>query len=213
MSRDRYVLKASAALVLVLSCLVLAGAAKYSNGIFQGSTDIGATQPGSTIYDASTKSYHVSGGGADMWGTSDAFRMSWVKLSSDGAITADVHIADGAVPLAKAVLIFRQSLDPGSAYADAAIHADGHITLQYRKADGGVTADITAPQHGSVRLRIERRGNEFTAYAQSADGKMMKFASTTVALHDPVYVGIGVCSHNAAGLSTATFSNVKVEGR
>jgi regulation of enolase protein 1 (concanavalin A-like superfamily) len=111
------------------------------------------------------------------------------------------------------VLIFRQSLEPGAPYADVAIHADGHITLQYRQAPGGATADITAPQHGSVRLRIERKGDQFRAYAQTPDGKMVEFASTTVKLDDPVYVGLGVCAHNAEGLSTSTFSNVKIEKR
>lgn len=185
--------------------------AKGSHGLFKQSTDIGATEKGSTVYDATSGSYRITGGGADMWGKADAFRFSWVRLSGDEAITADVHLSSAEVPLAKAVLMFRQSLDPGSAYADIAIHGDGHITLQFRKTSGGVTADITAPEHGSVRLRIERRGDRLTAYAESADGKMNAFGSTAVPLQDPVYAGLGVCSHNATGLTSATFSNVRIE--
>jgi hypothetical protein len=32
-----------------------------------------------------------------------------------------------------------------------------------------------------------------------------------VGLKDPVYVGLGVCSHVATTLETAVFSNVKIE--
>ena len=74
-----------------------------------------------------------------MWGAADAFHMSWVRISGDVTLTADVRFPPegGAIPLKKAVLIVRQSLDPDSAYADVAIHGDGHITLQYRETKGG----------------------------------------------------------------------------
>jgi hypothetical protein len=70
---------------------------------------------------------------------------------------------------------------------------------------------VVAPQHGPVRLRIERKGNLFTTSTGSADGKLTAFASQTVVMDGPVYVGIGFCAHNADGLASATFSNVKIE--
>jgi TolB protein len=182
-----------------------------SHGIFQDSNDIGVTAKGATVFDPLSGSYRITGSGADMWGSADAFRLSWVKVSGDATLTADVHFSAGAVPLAKAVLIFRQSLDPASAYADVAIHGDGHITLQFRETSGAKTADTTSTEHGSVRLRIERKKDVFTAYAESSDGKMIAVGSTTIVLKDPVYVGLGVCSHSETGVSTVTFSNVKLE--
>ncbi len=183
-----------------------------SQAIFEGSTDVGVTQKGSTVSDPPNGSYRVTGGGDDMWGSADSFHLSWVRLSGDATLTADVHFAQGDWhPRAKAVLIFRQSLQPSSVYADVAIHHDGHIALQYRATSGAPTEDTTAPQHNSVRLRIGRKGNTFTAYAESSDGKMVAFGSKTIVLHDPVYVGIGVCAHNANGLNTATFSNIQIQ--
>ena len=127
-------------------------------------------------------------------------------------MTADIHFPPGNLaPLEKAVLIVRQSLDAGSPYADVAIHADGHITLQYRAAAGGKTADVTAAERGSTRLRIARSGNKFTAYTGSADGKLTAFSDTTIAMQDPVYAGIGVCAHDAEGLATVSFSNAWIE--
>ena len=178
-------------------------------GVFAGSTDVGATQKGSTVYDQANWVYHVTGGGADMWGAADAFHFSWVRMSGDASLTADVEFpSSGVIPLEKAVLIFRQSLDPGSPYADVAIHGDGHITLQYRVVAGGKTEDVTAPKTGSNRLRIERKGDQFTAYTSDSDGKLTAFSSYTLKMEGPVYVGIGVCAHNADGTAAVTFSKV-----
>ena len=180
-------------------------------GIFTGSTDVGKTLPGATIFDAATGSYRVSGGGADLWGSEDDFHFDWVLLSGDATLTADVRfLSDGSVPLEKAILIFRQSLDTASAYADIAIHRDGHTTIQFRSVSGGKTEDVEAPERNPKSIRIERKGNLFTASTISADGKMTPFSMTTVALDGPIYVGIGLCAHNANGLTTAVFSNVSL---
>jgi TolB protein len=198
------------ALFLVLAWT--AAAAQSPHGAFSGSTDIGQTKPGASVYDAAAKSYRVTGGGADMWFASDDFHLAWVKLSGNVTITADVAFTpQPAQPLAKAVLIVRQSLDPASAYADVAIHADGHITLQWREKSGDPTKDLTATVRKSTTLRLERKGDVFTAYAQKPDGSFDSFASYTVPMTGDVYVGLGVCPHDAEGLATATFSNVKIE--
>ena len=181
-------------------------------GIFDGSSDIGIGFPGSTTFNPYDGSFRNVGGGADMWGAADGFHLSWVKLKGDATLSADVEFpATVPSPLAKAVVIFRQSLDPNSAYADTAIHADGHITLQYREKKGGETADVLSPLRGSKRIRIERHGDVFTASAQAEDGKMIPFARYTVPMTGPVFVGIGSCAHDVTKVVTVRFSNVVVE--
>ena len=185
-------------------------------GVFTDSTDIGATQTGSTSFDPATRTYAVKGGGADMWGSADAFHMTWLKLEGDATITADVNFPPGVkVPLEKAVLIFRQSLAPGSAYADVAIHGDGHVTLQYRSVDAAKTEDTTSTIHGvadqPTRLRIERRGDQFTISAGPMGGPLTPSAPVTISLKGPVYAGIGVCAHDVNGLASVTFSHVQID--
>src|ERR1017187_10734863 len=162
------------AVMMLVSCLAAAQQnVSRRHDIFSGAADVGQTQQGSTVYDPATGNYLVTGGGADMWGISDAFHFTWVKVSGDATLTADVHFpSSNNITLEKAVLIFRQSLDPTSPYADIAIHADGHITLQYRATAGGKTVDVTAADHGSTRLRIERSGDRFTAYTGPASGEV-----------------------------------------
>ena len=181
-------------------------------GMFEGSSNIGVTQPGQTSLDPATQSYRISGGGVDIWGTADAFSYTWRPMSGNGSLTATVAFERPvAYPISKGVLMFRQSLDPGAAYADVAIHADGHITLQYRLTQGGETKDVTLPEHGPTRVRVERRGNVFTAMAVFANGRLGTPASITLPLHEPVYVGLGVGSHNEHALQTVVFSDVRFE--
>lgn len=182
------------------------------NVLFHHSADIGVTQPGSDNFDPATQTYRVTGGGADMWGTADAFHFVWTQITGDAVVTGDIHFPAGAhAPLEKGVLIFRQSLDPGSQYADVALHADGHATLQFRTVPGGSTSDTVSSEHHATRFRIERKGDQFTAYVQSADGVMIPMTSTTVAMSGKVYVGLGVCAHNASGTTTLNFSNVAID--
>lgn len=199
----------------VLLFLVLTFARRHAHaaiGIFTGSTDVGTTREGSTVYISSRGEYHVKGGGADIWGTADDFHFSWVQLSGDVDLTADVRFpASSPERLRKAVLMVRQSLDPGSPYADVAIHGDGHINLQFRTVSGGKTDDTLSTEHGSTRLRIERRGNQFTAFAGEAGGALVPGSPVAVIMQDLVYVGIGVCAHNSNAVEEAIFSNVNLE--
>jgi hypothetical protein len=93
---------------------------------------------GAVEFDGNSE-FKVIGGGANIWGATDAFQYVWKKVSGDMALTADVHcIGAGAVAHRKAALMIRQSLDPGAAYADVALHGDGLTSLQSRAtADGG----------------------------------------------------------------------------
>jgi TolB protein len=202
------------ATALVLALFALAQPfVKGALGIFTGSTDIGTTREGSAVYSPSSEEYQVTGGGADIWGTADDFHFTWVKVSGDMNLTADVRFpASSAERLRKAVLMIRQSLDPESAYADVAIHGDGHINLQFRTVAGGKTNDTLSTQHGSTRLRIERKGNQFTASAGEPGGMLVPVSPVTVIMRDPVYLGIGVCAHGNA-VEQAIFSSLKFELR
>jgi TolB protein len=182
-----------------------------SLGIFRETADIGTTRAGTVTYSAANGSYRVTGGGGDLWGKEDDFRFVWLPVTGDAAIEADVTFpAEDVVPKEKAMLIFRQTVRPDAAYADLAIHGDGHIALQFRKVEGGETADLTAAQHGSRHLRLERRGDHFTASVGPNAAEMTTVLSTDVALHGPVLVGLGVCAHEVDGLHTAVFSKVKL---
>ena len=197
----------------VAALLICAAASAQTLGTFESQGDIGDNpKPGSATFDASTGEYKITGGGANMWAQTDAFHYVWKRMSGDFAITADIRfIGAGVNPHRKATLVIRQNLEAGSPYADAALHGDGMVSLQYRLEPNAVTLEKRSDINGPTRIRIERRGNRFTILVGKPGEPLKAGEPVTVALTDPVYAGLGVCSHDVNVLETAVFSNVTVQ--
>jgi TolB protein len=183
-------------------------------GVFTNEGSVGQTPPGCQAqYDAAKGQYRITGGGANMWAATDAFYFVWKKVSGDVSLSADIQwVGTSAAEHRKAVLMVRQSLDPGSPYADAVSHGNGLTSLQFRGAANEQTYQIVAAEDGPSRLRIVRKGSRFTMYF-GKPGEELKPAGPVeyVSLEGPFFVGLGVCSHVATTLETAIFSNVKLE--
>jgi TolB protein len=182
-------------------------------GLFQHHEDVGITpKRGKAKYESKKDQYLVTGGGANMWLKADAFQYLYKQISGDVAITADVRfLGKGVEAHRKAALLIRQSLDPDSAYADVALHGAGLTSLQYRAAASALTQEMQSDVKAPGRIQIQRHGNEFTIAVGNAGETLKATGPVTVILHDPVYIGLAVCSHNANVLETAVFSNVKLE--
>jgi Tol biopolymer transport system component len=208
-------LRAIACAVACAACAPLSLPAQNvaPTGVFEGSTDVGAVlHAGAVKYDASARSYTVSGSGENMWFASDAFQFVWKRVSGDVTLTADIAFpVKGGNAHRKAILTIRQSLDADSAYADAALHGDGLTSLQARTEKGAITHEVQANETAPGRLRIVKRGDQVYIFLASA-GEPLRFAggSMRLALKEPFYVGIAVCSHEKDAVETAVFSNVEL---
>src|SRR4051812_17567167 len=115
-------------------------------GAFQQQADIGATAlTGSAIFDPATQTYRVTGGGANIWGGTDAFHFVWTRRSGDLHIAADIDwVGTGGDPHRKAGMMIRQNMTPGSPFADVMIHGNGAAALQYREVQDGPTREISS---------------------------------------------------------------------
>ncbi len=145
----------------------------------------------------------------------DGFHFVWKKVSGDVSLTADVKLADagpGASPHRKALLMFRQTLDPDAMYADAAIHGSGETALQYRRNPGDTTQDIAFNIGAPQRLRLEKRGDTITLFL-SAHGEPLHQVGASIRLHfdGDFYAGLGICAHNKDAVEQATFAHVELE--
>lgn len=201
--------------LLVLLCVSVTSADQLESrqlGLFESQGDVGTTPlKGAAEFNAATSEYRITGGGENIWGTADAFHFLWKRMSGDVTITADVaFVGKGAVGHRKAVLIVRQSLDADSAYVDIALHGDGLTSLQFRETPGAETREVRSEVRAPTRLRLERRGNRFTMSVGQPGPDLATAPPVTVNLQGSVYVGLGMCSHDAGILETAIFSNVSV---
>ena len=184
-------------------------------GIFTNQGAVGDATAGSRAeYDRVKREYRITGGGANVWDTTDAFYFIWSRMAGDLSLSADVAWI-GASPAEhrKAMLMVRDGLASGAAYADAASHGNGLTSLQFR----GVSNESTYQTfinlgEGPARLRLVRQGSRVTMYAGKPGGPLKEVGPIEyVRIKDPAYVGLGVSSHVATTLETAVFSNVTLE--
>jgi hypothetical protein len=189
---------------------ICAFAQKKDGGIFDGHGDIGNPKLiGNFNYDPSTKTYTISGGGINIWSTSDQFFYAWKKVSNNFSLTAKVAFeGKGVDPHRKIGIMIRESLTGEAKYADVAIHGDGLTSLQYREENGGQTKEVVGPKGGNyvtlekVGKKIRMRTNT-DAYPQEVTGEIeLDFPGAC-------YIGIFIGSHNTDVLETAHFTYVE----
>ncbi len=192
------------------------GPVSLSRRLRTDQSDVGSvTPPGTLAYDPASRIYTIDSAGANLWSTVDAFHFVWKKVSGDLSLTADIQFPQtpaGASPHRKALLMFRQTLDPDALYADAAIHGNGETALQYRRNKGDTTQGIEFNIGAPKTLRLEKRGDTITLFV-SMHGEPLHQAGASIKLHleEPFYAGIGACAHNKDAVETGHFCQPRVE--
>ena len=181
-------------------------------------TDIGdVAQPGHSEFETSGGRLFVTGGGADIWGTADAFQFMYQPLSGDGEIRLSVIDVQNTDPNAKAGIMIRQNLDPGSPHVILDIQPDRSLEFMRRASPGGLTTFIAGGVErppavpglfGYFLLRVTRVGEIVTgAIWNSTNGGWTTIGVTTFT-SGPVLIGVAVTSHNPSTLNRATFSGM-----
>jgi fibronectin type 3 domain-containing protein len=168
----------------------IAGAASYSNGVFT-----------------------VTGAGADIWGTADAFRYVYATVTGNCTMIARVATQQNIDPWSKAGIMIRETLNSNAINAYIAVTPSNGVTWQTRSTTGGstvnaATANLTAPYW----VKLVRSGSTFTGY-RSPDGvTWTQQASASLTMASTAYIGLAVTSHNSSDLCTATLDNVTGPG-
>ncbi|MCM4165626.1 MULTISPECIES: DUF5050 domain-containing protein [unclassified Arenibacter] len=201
-------------LTVAIGTVLMSWAIQRNIGIFQGHGDIGAVKhKGSLQFNPTDSSYTISASGTNMWSNNDQLHYVWKKMSGDVALAADIEwLGKGVDPHRKACLIIRQSLDPGSAYADVAVHGDGMTAIQYRETDGDITRELKSNIKSPQRIRIDKVGDYLYMSLAKVGGELIASGGAIkVPFKAPFYVGLGVCSHNNEVVETAKFTKVVLE--
>jgi hypothetical protein len=174
--------------------------------------DIGSTgTAGSASFAGGT--YTVSGAGADVWGTADAFHYAYTSMKGDGTIIARVTSIQNVNAWTKAGVMIRGSLSPSAAQAFMLVAASPTkgVPFQRRTSDGNTSVSTSGSQSTAPRwVKLVRAGNSISGY-ESGDGVNWTLVGTdTFAMGQTVYVGLGVSSHVTGVNATATFDNVSI---
>jgi hypothetical protein len=155
----------------------------------------------------------VTGGGGDIWGTSDSFHYAWQPMAADGVVSAEVTAQTATDPYAKAGVMVGATSDPGAPYYAVYVTPGNGVIVQSRDATGDSAVQEASLPGTQVPGYVEiiRSGTSFTA-ATSADGLNWTPVPGTTAtlpnLSGAILEGLAVTSHNTGQLSTATFTSV-----
>ncbi len=147
--------------------------------------------------------FMVYGDGADIGGTADSFYYLFTPLQGDGELTARVLGLVNTNGWAKAGVMIRETLTPGSKHAMEVMTPSNGVAFQRRTA---TNATSLSSQGNSLAapywVRITRRGNVFTGY-HSVDGvTWTQQGAETIAMSQAAHIGLCVTSH-AQGTSCA----------
>jgi hypothetical protein len=165
---------------------------------------------GSAEYSDGT--FTVTGSGADVWGTSDAFHYVFQNLEGDGTIIAHVATIENVSPWVKAGVMIRSGFNPSSTHVFMLVSASKGVAFQRRDALAGTSVSTAGSAAIAPRwVKITRTGDTFSGY-ESADGVHWTLVGTdTIAMGTGVDIGLAVTSHNTSTSATCTFDHVSVQ--
>ena len=161
--------------------------------------------------------YTMIASGADIGGTADQFHFAYKILSGPGMIMARVDSITNIDPWAKAGVMIRETLDPGSKYAFVCLTpGNGTAFMDRRDTDANSSSTnqvgITAPHWVILQRDV---GGNFWAY-HSVNGASLERIQNALPVNIPmntdVYVGLALTSHNNSAACEAKFSNVTTTG-
>jgi len=163
-------------------------------------------------YESSTGTYTIGAGGDNIWAGSDAFGFAWKPMSGDAAFAARIELqGTSAQDHRKAGLMFRQSLEPDSAYVDVVVHGNGLTSLQFRTEAGGPTREIQCAKEAPNAVRLEKRGDYVLLQMSDVNGKFEPSGcAIKLAFRGAYYAGLAVCAHDDKAFETALFRHVSL---
>jgi regulation of enolase protein 1 (concanavalin A-like superfamily) len=160
----------------------------------------------------------MSGVGSDIYELTDEFRYAYKQLTGNGSMTVRIDRIQNTNEWAKAGVMIRSSLESGAMQAHMIAAPTGRVEWMPR-VTAGTDATGTATDVNSTPLpywvRVTRQGDTITG-EYSADGQTWTTVEGTtpevIAMMDPIYIGLVVCSHVADVSCAVEFSSLSTTG-
>ncbi len=151
----------------------------------------------------------IDGGGADIWGTEDAFHYHYAPVSGDFDVTVQSIAVENTDIWAKAGLMVRESLGADASNAMIRRRPNGEVSLQWRPERSEGTTSVGGTE--ADWLRLVRNGDTLEAYRSTDSESWTTIGVLTDAdidLSESVSVGLAVTSHSVGTSCTATFQGL-----
>jgi regulation of enolase protein 1 (concanavalin A-like superfamily)/uncharacterized membrane protein len=176
--------------------------------------DLGAGGVG-TGSSYSSGTFTVAGTGCCLYGVStDSAQLAYQPLTGDGTIIARVASTTNFTGTAKAGVMLRETLDPGSINAFIGLIANGsgyQFQIRFNPSAGVTPLANNIPITAPYWFKLIRSGNNISAFLSADGNNWVQVGNTqSVPMAQTIYAGLAVTSESSS-LTTATFDNVSVE--
>jgi regulation of enolase protein 1 (concanavalin A-like superfamily) len=155
--------------------------------------------------------YDVTAGGTDFGGTSDQGVLSFQTRAGNFDVAARLAGVSPSDVFAKAGLMARASLQPGSAFAGAlATPSMVGAFFEWRPTlNGSSQSSGQLPvNYPNTWLRLKRSGNSFTGYGSFDGQTWTQLGTANITMPNQVFLGLAVSSHNVGISTTAQFRDL-----
>ena len=155
--------------------------------------------------------FNLIASGGDIWDTNDGFHYTYTSLTGDGQIVARVASMEFTDPWAKAGVMFREELAPGSKHALMAVIGAGGTAFQWRPEADHASRNTDGPTVDlPFWVKLSRAGDNFAGYVSSDGHNWQRVDTMTIPMPKTIYVGLALCAHNNSTLNSTLFDNVSV---
>ena len=198
------------ATVSATSGLVSSNASVFVLSSPYATQDVGSVAISGLAGDNGNGTFVVTGSGAGIGGTADAFRFAYQTLSGNGAITAHFDSQQITGTSGLAGLMIRNGLTAGATMAFMGLLAGGSAEFEARTTTSGGASSTSSSLKPSW-IRLVRSGTTFTGF-DSLDGVTWTLlGSATIAMGTTVDIGIGATGESDGTLDTATFGQISID--
>jgi TolB protein len=188
-------------------------------GIFQNHADIGnPKKAGGARYDEATQTYHLKGGGSNIWFNRDEFHYLYNKIQGDFILTANFgFVGQKGDPHRKIGWMIRESADEAAASMNAVVHGDGLTVLQWRPLRGAYMRDpqdeiFYAKKTVFQVVQLERVGKKIIMRVANWGEPLQEVGSHEMPdMPDAVLAGLFISSHDPEAVEEAKVWNVRID--
>ncbi|MFB6173204.1 MAG: ATP-binding protein [Halobacteriales archaeon] len=177
------------------------------------SADVGdVSRAGEARQGADDGDWTVVGNGRDIWRDIDEFHIAYGEATGPVRIEGRLAEFDGDHEYSKAGLMVRDGLDEDAALGFVGVTGAHGTELLWREATGADASSeqLEEPYDAFPWYRIDAVDGTVTLWWSTDGREWQALDQRTVALADPVVVGLAVCSHGSETTSEASFENVSV---
>jgi uncharacterized repeat protein (TIGR03806 family) len=160
----------------------------------------------------SNERFNLIASGNDIWESTDSFHFAGTPLTGDGEIVAHIVSMQYTDPWAKAGVMFRENLSPGSKNAFMTVTSGGGSVFQHRSktddSSGNTDGPLVTVPHW---LKLVRAGDTFTGFVSADGNDWQRVESVTIPMEKTLYVGLALSAHNNSALNSTLFDHVSVD--